>query len=150
VLSHFLFLTRRQLGPLALPDAEARYPAGGVPVTRPVRAGPVDRARDAAEHAYGAVDVVVTDSRLADKFSGPRLGRVRDEHRRLFSAPVVRGTDRVPVGHRTPGIMVAGDAIDGRAFQEGGALMIEPRKSGLRMLGSLMPAPIEGGRFHAS
>lgn len=120
----------------------------GVPVTLPVLAGPVYRARDTAEHAFGAAHVVVTDSLLADDFSGARLPWVLDEHRRLFSAPVARGTNRVLVGHRTPAIMVAGDAVGGRAFPEGGALVIEPRGDGFRALGILMPAPIEGGGFH--
>lgn len=120
----------------------------GIPVALPVLAGPVYRARDTAEHAFGAAHVVVTDSLLADDFSGPRLAWVLDEHRRLFSEPVPRGTNRVLVGHRTPGIMVAGDAVAGRAFPEGGALVIEPRGRDFRVLGILMPAPIEGGGFH--
>jgi phosphohistidine phosphatase SixA len=120
----------------------------GVPVTLPVLAGPVYRARDTAEHAFGAAHVVVTDSLLADDFAGGRLSWVLDEHRRLFSAPVARGTNRVLVGHRTPAIMVAGDAVGGRAFPEGGALVIEPLGDGFRVLGILKPAPIEGGGFH--
>jgi phosphohistidine phosphatase SixA len=126
----------------------ARLTELGIPVTLPVLAGPVYRARDTAEHAFGAANVVVTDSLLADDFSGARLQWVLDEHRRLFSAPVARGTNRVLVGHRTPGIMVAGDAVDGRAFPEGGALVIEPLGRDFRVLGILMPAPIEGGGFH--
>ncbi|MGG5808057.1 hypothetical protein [Falsiroseomonas sp. CW058] len=120
----------------------------GIPVGRPVLAGPVFRARDTAEHAFGATAVEVTDSLLADDFSGPRLGWVLAEHRRLFSAPVAPGTNRVLVGHRTPAIMVAGEAVGGRAFPEGAALVIEPRGDGFRPLGILMPAPIEGGGFH--
>ena len=120
----------------------------GIPVALPVLAGPVYRARDTAEHAFGAAHVVVTDSLLADDFAGGRLSWVLDEHRRLFSAPVARGTNRVLVGHRTPAIMVAGDAVGGRAFPEGGALVIEPLGDGFRVLGILMPAPIEGGGFH--
>lgn len=120
----------------------------GIPVALPVLAGPVYRARDTAEHAFGASNVVVIDGLLADDFSGPRLQWVLDEHRRLFSAPVPRGTNRVLVGHRTPGIMVAGQEVGGRAFPEGGALVIEPLGSGFRVLGILMPAPIDGGGFH--
>lgn len=121
----------------------------GIPVALPVLAGPVYRARDTAEHAFGAANVVVTDSLLADDFSGPRLGWVLDEHRRLFGEAVPRGTNRVLVGHRTPGIMVAGDAVGGRAFPEGGALVIEPLGRDFRVLGIWMPAPIEGGGFHS-
>jgi phosphohistidine phosphatase SixA len=125
-----------------------RLAALAIPLARPVLAGPVYRARDTAEHAFGAADVVVTDSLLADDFSGPRLGWVLAEHRRLFSEAVPRGTNRVLVGHRTPGIMVAGDAVGGRAFPEGAALVIEPGGRDFRVLGILMPAPIEGGGFH--
>ena len=125
-----------------------RLRALGVPVTLPVLAGPVYRARDTAEHAFGAANVTVTDSLLADDFAGPRLDWVLAEHRRLFSAPVAAGENRVLVGHRTPAIMVAGDAVGGRAFPEGGALVIEPLGDGFRVLGILMPAPIEGGGFH--
>jgi phosphohistidine phosphatase SixA len=121
----------------------------GIPVALPVLAGPVYRARDTAEHAFGAANIVVTDSLLADDFAGPQLPWVLDEHRRLFSVPVARGTNRVMVGHRTPGIMVAGDAVGGRAFPEGGALVIEPLETGFHVLGILMPAPIEGGGFHS-
>ena len=121
----------------------------GIPLTLPVLAGPVYRARDTAEHAFGAANVIVTDSLLADDFSGARLAWVLDEHRRLFGTPVARGTNRVLVGHRTPAIMVAGDAVGGRAFPEGGALVIEPRGNDFRVLGILMPAPIEGGGFHS-
>jgi phosphohistidine phosphatase SixA len=120
-----------------------------IPVARPVLAGPVYRARDTAEHAFGSADAVVTDSLLADDFSGPRLDWVLAEHRRLFSEAVPPGTNRVLVGHRTPAIMVAGEAVGGRAFPEGSALVIEPLGSGFRVLGIWMPAPIEGGGFHA-
>lgn len=121
----------------------------GIPVALPVLAGPVYRARDTAEHAFGAANITVTDSLLADDFAGPQLAFVLAEHRRLFSAPVAPGANRVLVGHRTPAIMVAGDPVGGRAFPEGGALVIEPRGSDFGMLGILMPAPIEGGGFHS-
>jgi phosphohistidine phosphatase SixA len=121
----------------------------GIPVARPVLAGPVYRARDTAEHAFGAAHVTITDSLLADDFSGARLDWVLAEHRRLFSAQVPPGSNRVLVGHRTPAIMVAGQAVGGRAFPEGSALVIEPLGSDFRVLGILMPAPIEGGGFHA-
>ncbi|WP_237215506.1 histidine phosphatase family protein [Falsiroseomonas oryziterrae] len=120
----------------------------GIRTARPVLAGPVYRARDTAEHAFGAADVLVTDSLLADDYSGPRLGWVLAEHRRLFSEPVPRGTNRVLVGHRTPAIMVAGEPVGGRAFPEGGALVIEPRGAAFRVLGILELAPLPGGGFH--
>lgn len=120
-----------------------------IPVTFPVLAGPVYRARDTAEHAFGAARVRVTDELLADDYAGGRLAWVLDAHRRLFSAPVVPGTNRVLVGHRTPGIMVGGEAVGGRAFPEGGALVLEPRgEAGFRILGILELAPLPGGGFH--
>lgn len=119
-----------------------------IPVERPVLAGPVYRARDTAELAFGAAQVVVTDSLLADDFSGPRLDWVLAEHRRLFSAPVAPGANRVLVGHRTPAIMVAGDPVAGRAFPEGGALVIRPRgAAGFTVLGIIEFANVGGG-FH--
>jgi hypothetical protein len=127
----------------------ARLAELGIPVQRPVLAGPVYRARDTAEHAFGAADVRVTDSLIADDYAGSRLDWVLAEHRRLFSDSVPAGANRVLVGHRTPAIMVAGPSVGGRAFPEGAALVIEPLGSGFRLLGILMLAPIEGGGFHA-
>ena len=126
----------------------ARLRELGVPITWPVLAGPVYRARDTAEAAFGAENVAVTDGLLADDFSGPRLGWVLAEHRRLFAEAVPRGTNRVLVGHRTPAIMVAGEPVGGRAFPEGAALVIAPRGADFDLLGILMLAPIEGGGFH--
>jgi phosphohistidine phosphatase SixA len=120
----------------------------GVPLELPVLAGPVYRARDTAEQAFGAAHVRVTDSLLADDFAGPRLAWVLAEHQRLFSETVPAGTNRVLVGHRTPAMMVAGDPVAGRAFPEGAALVIEPFGTGFHVLGILMLAPIEGGGFH--
>ena len=120
----------------------------GIPVTRPVLAGPVFRARDTAELAFGAEQVVVTDSLLADDYAGGRLAWVLAEHRRLFSEPVAAGTNRVLVGHRTPAIMVAGDPVGGRAFPEGAALVLEPRGADFRVLGILDIVPLPGGGFH--
>jgi phosphohistidine phosphatase SixA len=127
----------------------ARLAELGIPLEWPVLAGPVYRARDTAEAAFGASRVRVTDSLLADDFSGPRLDWVLAEHRRLFSAPVAAGVNRVLVGHRTPAIMVAGDAVAGRAFPEAGALVIQPGAAGgFAVLGIVEFAPIPGGGFH--
>ena len=71
------------------------------------------------------------------------------EHRRLFAAPVPKGGNRVLVGHRTPAIMVAGDAVAGRAFPEGAALVISPGGEGFALLGILLLAPLPEGGFHA-
>lgn len=119
-----------------------------IPFSLPVLAGPVFRARDTAEVAFRADKVRVTDSLLADDFSGARLQWVLDEHRRLFSQIVPARTNRVLVGHRTPAIMVLGPAVGQRAFPEGAALVLEPRGKDARVLGVLMLAPISGGGFH--
>ncbi|MBR0652471.1 hypothetical protein GXW78_22635 [Roseomonas terrae] len=121
----------------------------GIPVARPVLAGPVYRARDTAELAFGADRVTVTDSLLADDYAGDRLAWVLAEHRRLFTSPVAMGANLVLVGHRTPAIMVAGDAVGGRAFPEGSALVITPGDAGgFRVPGILDLAPLPGGGFH--
>lgn len=121
-----------------------------IPYDRPVLAGPVFRARDTAELAFGPSEVEVTDSLLADDFSGARLRWVLAEHQRLFNAAVPDGTNRILVGHRTPAIMVLGPAVGGRAFPEGSALMLRPRRDAdlPEVLGILMLAPIAGGGFH--
>jgi phosphohistidine phosphatase SixA len=119
----------------------------GIPVADPVLAGPVFRARDTAEIAFGIERVRVTDSLLADDYAGDRLPWVLDEHRRLLSEPVPDGVNRVLVGHRTPAIMVLGPSVGGRAFPEGAALVLE-RGDRPRVLGILMPAPIPDRGFH--
>lgn len=122
----------------------------GVPVALPVLAGPVYRARDTAEHAFGAENVVVTEGLLADDYSGPRLPWVLDQHRRLLAEIPPPGLNRVLVGHRTPPIMIMGDPVAGRAFPEGGALVVEPLgPEGFRLHGIVEFAPIPGGGFHA-
>jgi len=120
-----------------------------IPIARPVLAGPVFRARDTAELAFGAAQVQIVDGLLADDYAGTRLSWVLGEHRRLFSAPVGLGANRVLVGHRTPAIMVLGQTIGGTAFPEGAALVIEPAASGPNVLGILEVAPLPGGGFHS-
>lgn len=127
----------------------ARLAELGIPVETPVLAGPVFRARDTAILAFGAARLRVTDSLLADDYAGDRLDWVLAEHRRLFSAPVPPGTNRVLVGHRTPAILVAGDRIAGPAFPEGGALVIAPGGERFAILGILLLAPLPAGGFHA-
>ncbi|WP_431269501.1 histidine phosphatase family protein [Dankookia sp. P2] len=127
----------------------ARMAALGIPVAAPVLAGPVFRARDTAELAFGTARVEVTDGLLADDHAAARLDWVLAEHRRLFAAPAPPGGNRVLVGHRTPAIMVLGDAVAGRAFPEGAALVVRPGGEGVALLGILMLAPLPEGGFHA-
>lgn len=125
-----------------------RLAALGIPVALPVLAGPVFRARDTAELAFGADRVAVTEGLLADDYAGRRLDWVLAEHRRLMGAPVPDAANRVLVGHRTPAIMVLGDRVAGRAFPEGAALVLEPREGGPALLGILDLVPAPGGGFH--
>ncbi len=127
----------------------ARLAELGIPLALPVLAGPVFRARDTADAAFGPDRVRVTDSLLADDYAGDRIGWVVAEHRRLFSEAVPPGQNRVLVGHRTPAIMVVGDAVAGRAFPEGAALVIAPGGAGgFSLAGILELAPLPGGGFH--
>ena len=127
----------------------ARIAQLGIPVAEPVLAGPVFRARDTAELAFGTARVAVTDGLLADDYAGARLDWVIAEHRRLLGAPVPPGGNRVLVGHRTPAIMVLGQAVAGRAFPEGAALVLAPGGEGATLLGILLLAPLPEGGFHA-
>lgn len=120
----------------------------GIPVELPVLAGPVYRARDTAEFAFGAANVRVTGDLTADDYAGPRLNEILAAHARLFSIPPPPGTNRLLFGHRTPAIMVLGEAAAGRAFPEGAAIVLEPVPPRGRILGIWMPAPIPGAGFH--
>ncbi len=123
-----------------------RFVELGIPLQFPVLAGPVYRARDTAEAAWGAARVQVTDSLLADDYAGARLEWVLAEHRRLFNAPVPAGLNRVLVGHRTPAIMIYGPPVGGMAFPEGAALVIEPGAA--QPLAILEFVPLPAGGFH--
>ncbi len=115
----------------------------GITVQRPVLAGPVFRARDTAEEAFGAADVEVTDALLADDYAGGRLEWVLAAHRRLFATPPRPGAgNAVLVGHRTPAIMILGQGLAGRAFPEGAALVLRPEGQGFAVLGVLDLVPM--------
>ncbi|MBR0654320.1 histidine phosphatase family protein [Plastoroseomonas arctica] len=126
----------------------ARIAALGIPVEEPILAGPVFRARDTAEQAFGAARVVVTDSLLADDYAGGRLAWVLAEHRRLFGEVPPAGRNRVLVGHRTPAIQVVGDAVARRAFPEGAALVLAPTGGAFSLLGIIEFVPAPTGGFH--
>jgi len=115
-----------------------------IPVHWPALAGPVFRARDTAELAFGIERVEVTDSLLADDYAGARLGWVLDEHRRLFSEAVAPGANRVLVGHRTPGLIAIDRQVTRNNFPEGTALVIVPNDGEPLLIGVLALAPIPG------
>jgi phosphohistidine phosphatase SixA len=116
----------------------------GIPVHWPALAGPVFRARDTAELAFGVERVEVTDSLLADDYAGSRVRWVIAEHRRLFGEPVAPGGNRVLVGHRTPGIMAIDRQVARDNFPEGAALIIAPNAGDPLLIGVLALAPIPG------
>lgn len=120
----------------------------GVPIELPVLAGPVYRARDTAELAFGAANLRVSDDLLADDYAGDRLSAVLAAHAALFASPVAAGTNRVLVGHRTPAILVLGPHVAGTAFPEGSAIVIEPLGTHWEILGIWMPAPLPDAGFH--
>lgn len=124
-----------------------RIEALEIPVEEPILTGPVYRARDTAELAFGVDRVSVTDSLLADDYARGRLDWVLSEHRRLFSEPITKGENRVLVGHRTPAQMIFGSVLSGTSLPEAGVLVLEPRGSeGTEMLGVLEIVPaINGG-----
>lgn len=119
----------------------------GIPVTMPVLAGPVFRARDTAEHAFGAANVRITNDLLADDYAGAGVDEMLAGLRRLCSDPVPAGTNRILVGHRTPAISVAGPALSGHALPEGAFAVLEPG-SPPRVLGVLDLIPAQGGGWH--
>ena len=121
----------------------------GIPVALPVLAGPVFRARDTAEEAFGAGNVVVTDGLLADDYAGDRLG--------LGARPAPAPLQRARPGGREPRPGRPPHARDhrrgrggvgGRAFPEGTALVVAPGGDGFRVLGILALAPLVGDGFH--
>jgi len=109
-----------------------------------VLTGPVFRARDTAELAFGADRVEVTDSLLADDYAGSRLNWVLSEHRRLFSEPVAPGANLVLVGHRTPGLIAIDRQVTRNNFPEGTALIIAANDGEPLLIGVLELAPIPG------
>ena len=142
---------QRNISPAGLAQSVAigaRLAALGIPIEETILAGPVFRARDTAEAAFGAARVRVTESLLADDYAGGRLDWVLAEHRRLFGEAPPTGQNRILVGHRTPAIMVIGDAVAGRAFPEGAALILAPGAGGFALLGILDLVPAPSGGFH--
>lgn len=115
-----------------------------IPIHYPVLTGPVFRARDTAELAFGVDRVEVTDSLLADDYAGSRLSWVLSEHRRLFSEPVAAGGNLILVGHRTPGLIGIDRQVSRNSFPEGTAIVIDPNDGEPVAIGVLELAPIPG------
>lgn len=113
-----------------------------VPVDLPVLTGPVFRARDTAELAFGADNVEVTDSLLADDYAGRRVSWVISEHRRLLNERPADGRNRIIVGHRTPILMGLDGRVSRLVFPEGAAIVLRPAADRPEILGILNFAPL--------
>jgi phosphohistidine phosphatase SixA len=121
-----------------------------IPIGLPVLAGPVFRARDTAELAFGKENVRVAEDLTADDYARGNLDDILEGHRRLMRSDPPTGTNTALVGHRTPAIMVLGPTVGGKAFPEGAALVLDPAGNGdPEILGILHLAPIEGAGFHS-
>jgi hypothetical protein len=119
-----------------------------IPIQYPVLAGPVFRARDTAELAFGVELVELTDSLLADDYAGNYgVDWVISEHRRLFSEAPEPGVNRILVGHRTPAIIALSGQVQPSEFPEGAAIVMIPQDGGadggVKVLGviSFIPPP---------
>jgi phosphohistidine phosphatase SixA len=115
-----------------------------IPIQYPVLAGPVFRARDTAELAFGERSVEVIDGLLADDYAGGHgVSWVIREHRRLFVIPPKPDMNRILVGHRTPAIIALSGQVNQSEFPEGAAIIMLPQDSAVEVLGviSFVPPP---------
>jgi phosphohistidine phosphatase SixA len=118
-----------------------------IPIQEPVLAGPVFRARDTAEIAFGAERVEITDSLLADDYPGSRgVSWIIAEHRRLVATLPPPGLNRILVGHRTPALLSVDGQVNRSEFPEGAAIVIRPFAGRGEVLGviSFVPPPNPG------
>lgn len=115
----------------------------GIPIDEPVLAGPVFRARDTAEIAFGTQTVEVTESLLADDYAGRRVSWVIAEHRRLLNEAPNSAGNRILVGHRTPILAGLNGRVSRFLFPEGAAIILRPGASEPEVVGIINFAPIE-------
>ncbi|RYJ02614.1 MAG: hypothetical protein EON47_06935, partial [Acetobacteraceae bacterium] len=124
---------QRNLSPAGRDQAArlgAALVAAGIPIALPVLAGPVFRARDTAELAFGADRVAVTDGLLADDYAGDRLaeqhdgrGAMADQH--PVGARRHRRGEKAAVLGQHPGEAVPGIVIRQQAIGDGDAIRPE-------------------------
>jgi phosphohistidine phosphatase SixA len=115
----------------------AAFAALPVPHGR-VLAGPVFRARDTAEIAFGAARVdVITDLVADDYAAGLDYGAIVAAMRVRLATPPPPGLNTVMVGHRTPLEHYTRQALPDTIMPEGAIAVIEPRGDGFHWLGSL-------------
>ena len=118
-----------------------------IPIQEPILAGPVFRARDTAELAFGVDRVKITESLLADDYAGLHgVSWVLREHQRLFSTPPPPGLNRILVGHRTPALITLDGQVSRAGFPEGAAIIMRPLDGGADVLGVVLfvPSPNPG------
>lgn len=104
-----------------------------------VLAGPVWRARDTAEIAFGAENVeIVTDLVADDYASGLDYQAIVEAMRRRLATPPPPGLNTVLVGHRTPLEHYVRAQLPDTIMPEGAIAVIEPLgEAGFRWRGSL-------------
>ncbi len=103
-----------------------------------VLAGPVYRARDTAEIAFGAGRVDVITDLIADDYSaGVDYRAIVAAMRIRLASPPPEGLNTVMVGHRTPLEHYTRQALPDTIMPEGAIAVIEPLGEAFRWLGSL-------------
>ena len=118
-----------------------------IPIQYPILAGPVFRARDTAELAFGVDRVEITESLLADDYAGSYgVSWIIREHQRLFATPPFPGLNRILVGHRTPALIALNGQVSRAEFSEGAAIILRPIDGRNDVLGvvSFVPSPSSG------
>lgn len=98
--------------------------------------GPVFRARDTGELAFGADRIRVTDDLVADDYAGGRLQAMVQATRRHLSTPPPPGHNRVLVGHRIPLEMATSRQFPDSVLPEGSMAVFLPDREP-RLLGTL-------------
>jgi len=101
-----------------------------------ILAGPVFRARDTGELAFGADRVRVTDDLVADDYAGDRLQAMIQATRRHLTTPPPPGHNRVLVGHRIPLEMATSRQFPESVLPEGAMAIFLPGREP-RLLGTM-------------
>ncbi len=109
----------------------------GVPVSS-VSSSEVFRARDTAEIAFGAADVVIVEALIADDYTPRDPMADAREVRGLLGRPPAAG-NAVFVGHIVPFGMIVGRPFSQTEFPEGSMALVRPA-GGLPELIGVIPA----------
>ncbi|MCU0983412.1 MAG: histidine phosphatase family protein [Acetobacteraceae bacterium] len=111
-----------------------------------VLAGPVYRARDTAEFAFGAENVAIVTDLIADDYAaGHDYGAIVAAMRRRLATPPPPGLNTVLVGHRTPLEHYTATLLPDTIMPEGAIAAILPLgEGGFRWLGSVTTERLAG------